>query len=76
MIFSLICDVEGGSCQLIGSPVDVNKVNQSREGIKVSDADKDSISSTQRIYPESNFIELNKTYSNEQLNSMSMFSLI
>lgn len=50
MIFSLISDVEGGSCQLIGSPVYVNKVNQTREGIKVSDADKDSLFSTQIIH--------------------------
>lgn len=46
MIFSLISDIKGGSCQLIGSPVYVNKVNQSRKGIKVSEADKDSLSST------------------------------
>lgn len=60
MIFSLISDVEGRSCQLIGSPVYVNKVNQSREGIKVSDADKDSLSRTQIIHiQESKLIKQN-----------------
>lgn len=60
MIFSLISDVERGSCQLIGSPVYVNKVNQTREGIKVSDADKDSLSRTQIIHiQESKLIKQN-----------------
>lgn len=40
MVLSFLCNVEGGSCQLIGSPVYVDKVNQSRICIKISDADK------------------------------------